>query len=93
MSSNPIVADPPEPSEPVQFNLYKVFETLTESLGDRECFVWRDRRLSYAQLGERARRLAAYLHAQGLGIRVSRAALAGHESGQDHIALALYNGN
>jgi len=93
MSSTPTAADPPEQFESVQFNLYTVFETLAETLGDRECFVWRDRRLSYAQLAERSRRLAAYLHGQGLGIRAPRHTLAGHESGQDHIALALYNGN
>ena len=93
MSPNPTAADAPEQFESVQFNLYTVFETLTETLGDRECFVWRDRRLSYAQLAERSRRLAAYLHGQGLGIRTPRHTLAGHQSGQDHIALALYNGN
>src|SRR5580692_6823029 len=87
MSTDPTVADPP-----VQFNLYTVFETLAETLGDRECFVWRDRRLSYAQLAERARRLAAYLHGRGLGVHTARDLLAGHESGQDHVALALYNG-
>ena len=103
MSTNPSVADPTGadpaaadstgPGSPVQFNLATVFETLAETLGDRECFVWRERRLSYAQLAERSRRLAAYLHGRGLGLRVPRDQLAGHESGQDHIALALYNGN
>ena len=88
MSTNPTATDPR-----VQFNLATVFETLVETLGDRECFVWRDRRLSYAQLADRSRRLAAYLHGQGLGVRVPREAVAGHESGQDHVALALYNGN
>ena len=82
MSTNPSVADPTGadpaaadstgPGSPVQFNLATVFETLAETLGDRECFVWRDRRLSYAQLAERSRRLAAYLHGRGLGVRVPR---------------------
>jgi fatty-acyl-CoA synthase len=55
--------------------------------------VWRDRRLTYGEVAERSRRLASYLHAQGLGVRTERAGLEGHESGQDHVALALYNGN
>ena len=88
MSTNPT-----RPDTPVQFNLARVFETLAETLGDQECFVWRERRLSYAQLAERARRLASYLHGRGLGIHTQRDRLAGHESGQDHVALALYNGN
>ena len=52
-----------------------------------------DRRLSYADLQERSRRLASYLHGKGLGVHRERADLAGWESGQDHVALALYNGN
>jgi len=79
--------------ETVQFNLAKAFDTLVETLADRECIVWRDRRLSYADLQERSRRLASYLHDKGLGVRKDRADLAGWESGQDHVALALYNGN
>ncbi|HEY3844738.1 MAG TPA: acyl-CoA synthetase [Acidimicrobiales bacterium] len=76
-----------------QFNLARAFDTLVETLADRECIVWRDRRLTYAQVAGRANRLASYLHAQGLGPRREREGLPGHESGQDHVALALYNGN
>jgi acyl-CoA synthetase (AMP-forming)/AMP-acid ligase II len=81
----------PEPE--TQFNLARAFDTLVETLADRECIVWKDRRLTYADLAERSKRLASYLHAQGVGIRHERDGLAGHESGQDHVALALYNGN
>jgi 3-oxocholest-4-en-26-oate---CoA ligase len=77
----------------VQFNLTRAFDTLVETLADRECIIWKDRRLTYAQVAERSKRLASYLHAQGLGLRTERRGLAGHESGQDHVALALYNGN
>ncbi len=76
-----------------EFNLALTFETVAAAIGERECLVWRDRRLTYAQLAERARRLASYLHQRGLGVRAERPGLAGHESGQDHLALALYNGN
>jgi fatty-acyl-CoA synthase len=84
-------APPKVPLE--QFNLSKAFDVLVESIGDRECIVWRDRRFSYAQVAERSRRLASYLHGKGLGVRHERDGLAGHESGQDHVALAMYNGN
>ncbi len=77
----------------MQFTLTRAFDTLVESVADRECIVWKDRRLTYAQLAERSRRLASHLHARGLGVHTERAHLAGHESGQDHVALALYNGN
>ena len=86
----------PEPADPpttVQFNLAKAFDALVESLADRECIVWRDRRLTYAQVAERSRRLASYLHGRGLTVQRERSELQGWESGQDHVALALYNGN
>jgi len=85
--------DPASPSVDQGFNLALTFETAAGAVGDRECLVWRDRRITYAQLAERARRLASHLHARGLGVNTERAGLAGHESGQDHLALALYNGN
>jgi acyl-CoA synthetase (AMP-forming)/AMP-acid ligase II len=87
------VADSETPGPGVQFNLTSVFDTLVETLADDECFVWRDRRLTYGQLAERSKRLASYLHGHGLGVRTERDTLEGHQSGQDHIALALYNGN
>jgi len=77
----------------VEFNLGLVHETVSGAVPDRECIVWRDRRLTYADVTGRSRRLASYLHRAGLGCRVERAALAGHESGQDHLALYLCNGN
>jgi fatty-acyl-CoA synthase len=83
----------PTETPSVQFNLAQAFDTLVETLGDRECLVWRDRRLSYADLAERSKRLASYLYGRGLGVKTEREGLAGHESGQDHVALALYNGN
>jgi acyl-CoA synthetase (AMP-forming)/AMP-acid ligase II len=83
----------PPRTDAVEFNLAKAFDVLTESLSDRECVVWRERRLTYGQLQERSRRLASYLHGRGLGVRAERAALANWEAGQDMVALALYNGN
>src|ERR1700734_3849495 len=80
-------------TETVQFNLAKAFDVLVETLADREVIVWRDRRLTYADLQERSRRLGSYLHGRGLGLFEERDDLAGWESGQDPVALALYKGN
>jgi 3-oxocholest-4-en-26-oate---CoA ligase len=87
------VPEPASPPTTTQFNLAKAFDTLVESLADRDCIVWRDRRLTYGQVQERSRRLASYLHGRGLTVHQERPELRGWESGQDHVALALYNGN
>jgi acyl-CoA synthetase (AMP-forming)/AMP-acid ligase II len=58
---------------------------------DRECIVTPTRRLTYAQVAERARRLANVLHAHGFGCHRERAQLANHESGQDHVGIYMLN--
>jgi len=77
----------------VEFNLGTVHEVVSAAVPERECLVWRDRRLTYAEVTDRSRRLAGCLHAAGLGCRVEREGLLGHQSGQDHLALYLHNGN
>jgi len=74
-------------------NLAAVHEAIAAALPEHECLVFGERRLSWAAVTERTRRLAAVLSAAGLGCRRPRAGLANHESGQDHVALYLYNGN
>ncbi len=76
-----------------EFNLGQVHETVAAAVADRECIVWGDRRLTYADVTERSRRLASFLYRHGLGVHAERSTLAGHESGQDHLGLYLYNGN
>lgn len=76
-----------------QFNLALTQEAVSAAVPDREYLIWRDRRFTYAQLTERSRRLASYLHQCNLGARVERDLLAGHESGQDHVALYMRNCN
>ena len=76
-----------------QFNLADVFETVAATIPEREAIVWGDVRLTFAELRDRSRRLASFLHAQGLGARAERDGLAGYESAQDHLGLYLYNGN
>ena len=82
-----------DPGTGTEFNLWRVFETVAGQAPEAEVLVWGDRRFTYADMAQRARRLAAYLAGRGLGVRTERAELAGHRSGQDHVALALYNSN
>ncbi len=74
-------------------NLAHIHEAIAAVVPDRECLVFRDLRLSWAQVTDRTRRLAAVLRAHGLGCHSERASLRSWESGQDHVALLLYNGN
>jgi fatty-acyl-CoA synthase len=72
-------------------NLALIHEALATAFPDRECVVTPTRRLSYAQVCDRMRRLANVLHAHGLGARRERAGLASHESGQDHLGIYMLN--
>jgi fatty-acyl-CoA synthase len=74
-------------------NLAALHEAIAAAVPERECIVFRERRLTWADVTERSRRLAAVLRAAGLGCRRERAGLANWESGQDHVGLYLYNGN
>ncbi len=76
-----------------QFNLATVSEVVAAAVPDREALIYGEVRLTFAQLAERTRRLASFLHSQGLGCHTEREALQNHESGQDQLALFLYNGN
>ncbi|HEU0171900.1 MAG TPA: acyl-CoA synthetase [Acidimicrobiales bacterium] len=76
-----------------QFNLADAFETVAGVHPDRECVIWGDKRLTFSELADRSRRLGAYLRSRGLGAHAERSELAGHESGQDHLGIYLYNGN
>jgi fatty-acyl-CoA synthase len=75
----------------VEYNLAAVHELVEGAVPDRECVVAGDRRLTYREFGDRTRRLANALRARGLGEVTERDTLAGHESGQDHLAIYLHN--
>ena len=74
-------------------NLARIHEAIAEAIPERECLVFRDRRFTWRQVTDRTRRLAAVLRAAGLGCHIERDQLANWESGQDHVALYMYNGN
>jgi fatty-acyl-CoA synthase len=74
-------------------NLAALHEAIAAVAPDRECLIYRDRRFTWSQTTDRTRRLASVLRAHGLGCHRERSGLQGWESGQDHVALYLYNGN
>src|SRR3954468_15641852 len=76
----------------MDFNLADIHEAIAAAVGDRECIVHGARRLTWREVDERSRRLGNVLRARGLGRVRERDGLAGWESGQDHLALYLYNG-
>jgi acyl-CoA synthetase (AMP-forming)/AMP-acid ligase II len=82
-----------EPSNSASgFTLVGIFETVADAVPSRVAVIQGERRLTYADLALRARRLASYLHSQEAGAFSERTDLAGHQSGQDHLAIMLYNG-
>lgn len=80
-------------SASTEFNLSSVFQTVANAIPDQTVLIWRDRRLTYAEMDSRVSGVAHYLAAQGLGCHTERDELAGHQSGQDHLGLYLRNGN
>ena len=78
---------------PDGFNLATVFGTVARAVPDQEVLVWRDRRVTYAEMDARIDGIAHFFVDRGLGVRTERSELANHESGQDHAGLYLRNGN
>ena len=80
-------------SERPEISIAEAQEAIAAAIPDREALVFRDRRFTYRQWNERTRRLANHLISLGLGCHKPRSELQGWESGQDHLALYLHNGN
>jgi 3-oxocholest-4-en-26-oate---CoA ligase len=73
-------------------NLGLLQERIAQLVPDHDAVVWGDRVWSHADVAAHSRRIANAVRALGLGCRVERAGLQPWESGQDHVALYLYNG-
>jgi 3-oxocholest-4-en-26-oate---CoA ligase len=73
----------------VEFNLAQAFAAVAAANPDRDCIVFGDRRFTFAQTYERARRFARALHSWGLGAHRERCELAANESGQSHLGLYM----
>ena len=89
------MSDPSGGVEPgsSELSLAEVHEAIGQTRPNQECLVFRDRRFTWSQVEDRTRRLANHLLDAGLGCHTERGELAGHESGQDHLAIYLHNGN
>lgn len=77
----------------MEFNIAALHEAIAAAVPERECIVFRDRRLTWDAVTDRTRRLAAVLAAGGLGVRGNAATTEPWESPQDTVALYLHNGN
>jgi fatty-acyl-CoA synthase len=75
-----------------ELDVCTVLDAIAADRPDADALVHRDRRLTRGDVAERTNRLANHLTARGLGCHTERTALAGHESGQDHLAIYLHNG-
>jgi acyl-CoA synthetase (AMP-forming)/AMP-acid ligase II len=73
-----------------ELDLASLHEAIAAAVPDRECLVWRDRRLSWHEVTDRTRRLARVLHDHGLGRHGE--ATEPWTSPHDHLALYLHNG-
>lgn len=78
---------------PATIGMAEIHEAIAATRPDEECLIFRDKRFTWAQVTERTRRLANYLADSGLGCHTERTDLDGWESGQDHLAVYLHNGN
>ncbi|MBM4244010.1 MAG: acyl-CoA synthetase [Deltaproteobacteria bacterium] len=77
----------------MSFNLGLINEAIAAAIPDREAMVTSRRRFTWSDVARRSRKLANLLRAAGLGCHRERADLQPWESGQDHLALYLYNGH
>jgi acyl-CoA synthetase (AMP-forming)/AMP-acid ligase II len=76
-----------------QFTVGDIHEAIAETRPEAECLVFRDRKLTWSEVTDRTRRLANFLNDRGYGCHTERADLTQQESGQDHLAIYLHNGN
>jgi acyl-CoA synthetase (AMP-forming)/AMP-acid ligase II len=76
----------------MEFNLAQVHEAVSAAIPDRVCIAAPARPVTFAEITHRTRRLANLLASRGLGCHRDRDRVPNHESGQDHLALYMYNG-
>jgi fatty-acyl-CoA synthase len=78
---------------PATLGIAEILEAITATRPNDECLIFRNKRFTWQQVSDRTRQLANYLASQGLGCHTERNQLPGWESGQDHLAIYLHNGN
>ncbi|MBL4667288.1 MAG: AMP-binding protein, partial [Sneathiella sp.] len=77
----------------MSINIAELNEAIAAKIPDREAIVFRDRRFTFRQMNERSRRLANLLLSHDVTLHKERSELENWQSGQDHVALYMYNGN
>lgn len=78
---------------PAVIGVAEIHEAIAATRPDQECLIFRDKRLTWEQVTDRTRQLANYFASQGLGCHTERSEIDGWETGQDHLAIYLHNGN
>lgn len=76
----------------METSIAAVHDTIAAADPDREALRWPGGRRTHDELARRSRRLANFLIERGLRVHRERETLAPWQSGQDHVALYLYNG-
>ena len=76
----------------MSFNHWKLFDAVSKKVPNRNAILQGETSISYELLNERSRRLATFLLDCGIKAPVPRHQLKDWESGQDHVAIYLYNG-
>ncbi len=74
-------------------NLASLQEAISAAIPETECLIYGARRFTWAQYNDRTRRLGEFMRQNGLGLHRERDGLGNWQSGQDHVALYMYNGN
>jgi len=77
----------------MRYNHSELFAGVAAAMPERECIVFQNKRLTYRDVARRVNRLANVLLSYGITAQCSRDDLQPWESGQDHVALYLHNGN
>lgn len=77
----------------MSINLAELNEAIAKAIPDREAIIFRDRRVTFSEFAERSRKLANFFIEHGLTVHAERECLENWQSGQDHVALYLHNGN
>jgi 3-oxocholest-4-en-26-oate---CoA ligase len=77
----------------MRYNHAELFAGVAAAMPERDCLVFREQRLTYRDVAERVNRLANIFLSHGITVQNSRGDLPPWESGQDHVALYLHNGN
>jgi fatty-acyl-CoA synthase len=71
--------------------LSAVHDVLADAVPDREMLICGDVRRTFGEVATRTRSVAAWLGSRGIGVRHERDGLERWESGQDALALLLFN--